>query len=301
MILLRGDRPILVDTGFGGDVEETFDLLRGIGCAPQSLQLVVNTHYHCDHAGGNHALQTRYNIPIATHRWDANMVNSRDIEACSLNFLVQPMESYRVERPLSHDDELDTGSGVYRVLHTPGHTTGHIALYADGVLIAGDTIHADDVAWINPYREGANAIYQMLDTLDTLAKLPLECAYSGHGPANLNPLESLDRARRRYEKWITQPEKIGWHASKRIFTYALMLFDGLTQEEITPYLLGCPWFVDYSQHIFKTTPKSFVQPLIDELLRSGAASWQAGNLIPNAPYNHVDSVWMRRTMAPDEW
>jgi glyoxylase-like metal-dependent hydrolase (beta-lactamase superfamily II) len=44
---------------------------------------------------------------------------------------------------------------VLQVIHTPGHTLGHISLYApdEQILILGDAVHGDDVAWINPFRE----------------------------------------------------------------------------------------------------------------------------------------------------
>ncbi len=80
MVLIRGRRPVLVDTGFGSGLPATEKLLREAGVPPEDLCLIVNTHYHSDHVGGNSGLQHRYGIPIATYRWDANLVNRRDRE-----------------------------------------------------------------------------------------------------------------------------------------------------------------------------------------------------------------------------
>ncbi len=82
----------------------------------------------------------------------------------------------------------------------------------------------------------------MQDTLDRLARLPIRYACSGHGAAMDNPKASLDAARRRYDKWFAEPEKLAWHACKRIFTYALMLSNGMTLEEIPSYLSKVPGF-----------------------------------------------------------
>jgi len=122
MVLIRGEHPILVDTGFGGNLPETENLLRGAGVPPEELALIVNTHYHCDHVGGKSGLQRRYGTPIAAHRWDADLINRRDREVCSAEWLDQPVEPYRVDRPLSGGDEIETGSVSLQVLHTPGHT-----------------------------------------------------------------------------------------------------------------------------------------------------------------------------------
>lgn len=83
MALIRGERPVLVDTGYGSDLTATENLLREAGVPPESLSLIVNTHYHSDHVGGNGGLQGRYGTPVAAHRWEAALVNNRDREACS--------------------------------------------------------------------------------------------------------------------------------------------------------------------------------------------------------------------------
>ncbi len=122
MVLIRSTKPVLIDSGFGSDIEATEAMLRDAEVLPQTLTLIANTHYHCDHVGGNHALQQRYTIPIAAHRWDMAMVNQRDREACSAEWLNQPIESYQVNIALSDGDEIDAGNIKLQVIHTPGHT-----------------------------------------------------------------------------------------------------------------------------------------------------------------------------------
>src|SRR5579875_3923092 len=75
MVLIRGKHPILVDTGFGSDLGITEQMIREAGVAPERLSLIVNTHYHVDHTGGNHGLQQQYHVPIAAHCWEAVLVN----------------------------------------------------------------------------------------------------------------------------------------------------------------------------------------------------------------------------------
>jgi len=85
-----------VDTGFGSDLCATERLLREAGVSPENLYLAVDTHHHCDHAGGNGGLQRRCDLPIAAHRWEADLINPRDREACSAEWLNQPIELYEV-------------------------------------------------------------------------------------------------------------------------------------------------------------------------------------------------------------
>ncbi|MEW6637218.1 MAG: MBL fold metallo-hydrolase [Actinomycetota bacterium] len=303
IVLVRGERPVLVDTGFGSDLFETERLLREAGVPPERLALVVNTHYHCDHAGGNSGLRRRYALPIAAHRWEAAMVNRRDRESCSAEWLNQPVESYTVDRPLSDGDEIDTGTVALKVLHTPGHTLGHLSLWApeEGVLILGDAAHGDDVAWINPFREGAGAMVRALETLERLSQLYARHAFSGHGPAIEDPRAAFDTARRRYERWLAEPERAYWHACKRIFTYALMIHRGLDESEVRPHLLSCPWFHDFARNGFGLQPEEFVRPLLDEMLRSKAAVWHEGRLVARPQHNPPPDGWPSGPARPRDW
>lgn len=303
MILIKDRYSILIDTGFGSDVLETEQLIQSAGVVPGDLQLIVNTHYHSDHVGGNHYLQKKYGVPIAAHKWDAHLINACDHEACSADWLDQPVEPYRVNQSLIDHDVIDTGSRTLQVLHTPGHTLGHISLYdsKEEILMSGDLFHRNDVGWLNIFREGVSSIHRTIESLDRLANLPIRRAYSGHGPQMENPLASIDGARKRLEKWLTQPEKVAWHACKRIFSFTLIMKNGLAKEEINDYLLQCGWFQDFARYTFLLAPDDFIQVLLDEMIRSKAASWQDHQLVANAPYKVPVSEWLTKSIKPKDW
>ena len=65
MVLIKDQLPILIDTGFGSDVKDTERLIKEVGVSPEELHLIVNTHYHSDHVGGNFHLQKNYGVPIS--------------------------------------------------------------------------------------------------------------------------------------------------------------------------------------------------------------------------------------------
>ncbi|MBP2019527.1 glyoxylase-like metal-dependent hydrolase (beta-lactamase superfamily II) [Symbiobacterium terraclitae] len=303
MALVTGPRPILVDTGFGSDLPETERLLAQLGVPPAKLHLIANTHFHVDHAGGNHGLQQAYGVPVAASAPDAALVNGRHPNACDAAFLDHPVQHYRVDRVLRDGDELDTGEVVLRVLATPGHTASHLSFYApaERVLVLGDVFHRDDVAWLNLCTDGPDPVEQMLATLDRLARLPVAWACSGHGPRIDDVPAALDAARRRYEKWREQPQKIGWHACKRLFGSALMLEGGMDAERVRAYLLNAPWFVESSRRIFERQPEEFADQLVAEMLRARAARWQDGRLVPLTPYTPVPAGWVRPDMRPRFW
>ncbi|OCA85305.1 MBL fold metallo-hydrolase [Pseudobacillus wudalianchiensis] len=303
MILIKDELPVLIDTGFGSDAEETEQLIREAGVSPEELPLIVNTHYHSDHVGGNYHLQKNYGVTIAAHKWDAHLINSCDREACSAEWLDQPIEPYQVDIMLSDNDEIETGSSSLKVLHTPGHTLGHLSLYEpeEEILICGDLFHNNDIGWLNIFREGVASIQRSMESLERLSKLRIQKAYSGHGPYIENPSASIDAARARFDKWLKAPEKVSWHACKRIFAFTLMIKNGLAKEEINPYLLKCGWFQDFARCSFQLQPEEFIQILLDEMIRSGAASWHNNHLIAAAPYKAPQEKWINKNIKPKDW
>lgn len=303
MVLVYGERPVLIDTGFGSDWATTAELLLAAGMPPERIGLIVNTHYHCDHAGGNHALQSGYDIPVAASAFDAALINERHVDACMGAWLDQPVEPYAVQRPLNDGDWIDAGGVRLQVIAAPGHTRGQICLYEphDQVLICGDAVHGDDVGWINVLREGPTAMDNAIATVERLAALPVRWACSGHGPPMASPSAAFAAALRRYERWRHDPQRVAWHACKRIFTYHLMLQHGMTMGEIDTYLRTCPWYLDFCRNVFHSDPEAFIPQLMNELLRSQAAEWQHERLVPAAPYTPPAPDWLRAPGRVCDW
>jgi glyoxylase-like metal-dependent hydrolase (beta-lactamase superfamily II) len=267
------------------------------------LELVVNTHWHSDHVGGNHRLQHDYGVPIVADRRDAVAVNARDPQACLAVWLDQPIEPYCVDLPLDPGDRLFAGNAEWQVIATPGHTPNHLSLFQpdEGILIVGDALHDDDVGWINLALDGPRALDDALQTVDVLAALPIRFAFSGHGPAITEPAAAIARARGRYEKMRADPARTAWHGMKRIFAYALMIFDGLPVAEIDAYLLRRAWLVDHAKNVLRTDPETLVRNLLREMRRIGAIIERDGKLYPTTAYRRPDPRWRRQAGFPAEW
>ncbi|HJF31300.1 MAG TPA: hypothetical protein K8V56_05905 [Sporosarcina psychrophila] len=168
-------------------------------------------------------------------------------------------------------------------------------------MIAGDLFHRNDIGWLNIFREGVASIQRSLESLERLSKLPIQLAYSGHGPKIEDPQTAIDAAWHRFNKWLSTPEKVSWHACKRIFSFTLIIKNGLAEKQLENYLLQCGWFQDFALHAFRIQPKAFVQILLDEMLRSGAAKWQEGCLVASAPYQAPDKEWIDQNIKPKDW
>jgi glyoxylase-like metal-dependent hydrolase (beta-lactamase superfamily II) len=87
LLLLHGRQPAMVDSGFVGHAQDTAAWARA---RAGHLALVVNTHWHADHVGGNGLLQAT-GAGIAASAPDAAAVARRDPGCCLAEYLDQPV------------------------------------------------------------------------------------------------------------------------------------------------------------------------------------------------------------------
>ncbi|KAA3640640.1 MAG: MBL fold metallo-hydrolase [Bacteroidetes bacterium] len=145
----------LIDTGYAGSTDRIFKSISKAGKNPEDIKRIILTHLHPDHAGSAAEIKRRLNIPLLAHELDADLIengtggrNPKVLSPGLLNWLVfhifikrAPMktEPAQVDQRLTDNDVLDIAGGL-QVVHTPGHSKGHIALLLqeEGLLIAGD-------------------------------------------------------------------------------------------------------------------------------------------------------------------
>lgn len=113
------------------------------------LDLIMNTHWHADHAGGN-----------------------AEIKAATGAAIVGPGEVTRIaplDRQVTDGDVVELGETRFSVLETGGHTLGHISYFdaADHVAFVGDTLFA-----LGCGRLFEGTAQQMWTSLQKLAALP---------------------------------------------------------------------------------------------------------------------------------
>jgi glyoxylase-like metal-dependent hydrolase (beta-lactamase superfamily II) len=134
---------------------------------------LVLTHIHPDHVGG--ALDLR--LPITVHRSRAGFtLGSRPLAPARL---------------LDDGEEIPYPGGRLRVVHTPGHESGHCCLHEPERrwLFTGDTVLSTGTTIIAP-PDGDMAAY--LDSLRRLRALDAATIFPGHGPPVEHPRELLD-------------------------------------------------------------------------------------------------------------
>lgn len=199
-VLLRGsERSLLIDTGTAAGMRRFLDRA---GSAFTPPDLVLNTHPDVDHWGGNAALAAlRRPITFLAHPADAELIASssrllheRYDELAQhgaphdrdyLDGLVATNRPMAVS-PLTPPTAIDLGDGwQVTVLHAPGHSPGHLAVWDErsGVLAIGDAALGDALRDIEgtplmppTYRDVAAS----LRTIDAFAAMPFRVLATSH-------------------------------------------------------------------------------------------------------------------------
>lgn len=146
---------------------------------------LINTHLHIDHAIGNGAVSEDYGAKLEAHPDDAFLGKMLPAQSAAFSLGVRADEA-EVSIPLKEGDVIKIGSGELKVIHVPGHSPGHIALYcADArppFLIAGDVLFQRSIGRTD--LPGGDFQTLISSIKDKLFKLPDNTVvYPGHGPA----------------------------------------------------------------------------------------------------------------------
>jgi len=162
---------VVVDTGTGENIGYFFDSIKNAGINLEDLSLIVNTHNHYDHVGGNRYLD----LPVAMHTDDAIPYEKGNDLATAASMFGKTMGQMCVNHKLKEGDKI----GRFEVLHTPGHTKGSICLFDGETLISGDTVFAN--GGFGRIDLGGN-LGDMVNSLERLSNLKVENLLPGHGP-----------------------------------------------------------------------------------------------------------------------
>jgi hydroxyacylglutathione hydrolase len=127
----------------GGDLDL---LLEQIDRAGITLEKILITHAHLDHAAGTAELAALKGIPIeGPHPEDQFLIDDLPRQAEQYGFPAS--RSFVTDRWLGQGDEVTVGSETFQVRHCPGHTPGHVVFFhpAARVAFVGDVLFAGSI------------------------------------------------------------------------------------------------------------------------------------------------------------
>ncbi len=122
----------------GGDLD---NILKAVEEHKVSIEKILITHAHLDHAGGAHELSQILNVPIeGPHKEDLFLMES--LAEQGEKFGLHGAKVFKTDRYLQNGDEVKVGNQILGVRHCPGHTPGHIIFFHEQsqLAVVGDVI-----------------------------------------------------------------------------------------------------------------------------------------------------------------
>ena len=218
VFLVRAPRPVLVDTGTIGDMEDLSDALAERGVATSAVRLVIVTHGHADHAGLAADIQKisrstvilgAGDLPLALAGHNDDLKPTGFTGAFLKPLITKIYPELTPDAVVRPNDELDLAQwGIDgKVIAMPGHTPGSVVvLMSDHTAFVGDMIAGGSLGGLlSPHSPGEH-LYQAdpaqnRKNIQALLDRGVQKFYLGHG----GPVTRADVVRR-----VRAPALITW-------------------------------------------------------------------------------------------
>ena len=201
--LLNGtDRSLLIDTGLG--ICNIHDQVLRLTDKPITA---VATHIHWDHIGG-HAFFPDFYAHDAELNWlngefplTMEQIKGMVVDRCDLpeGYDVSKYEFFQGNptRVLKDDEIITIGDRIVQILHTPGHSPGHMCFWEKerGYLFTGDLVYKDTLFAYFPSTDPM----AYLSSLERVSALPVKYVFPAHHSLNIQP-EILGRMRNAFRR-----------------------------------------------------------------------------------------------------
>ena len=182
---------LMIDSGSDQNFPVLERGLFNIGLKVKDIDLIINSHEHCDHIGANRYFQET--AMIAAYRLAASKMISGDYYVTMYKGNDLNEIPLRVHVWLENMTRIDLGNYSLRIFHTPGHTSGCISVLETtcGLLFSADSVFAGGTL---SYIAESGSLGDYIDSLTRLRCFGLQALYPGHGKISMTPIEDIDRA-----------------------------------------------------------------------------------------------------------
>jgi len=179
--LIKDKKNALIDSGTGKSERIKKEVLKHA----DRVEMIINTHAHFDHAGGNAFFKERFGSKVLAHVRDAGEIRNCKFYDTAEFFPAYSIDDkcdYGVDSVLKEEDVVNLGEMKLRVMHTPGHTPGSICLLSELenriYLFSGDTLFLDGAVGRTDLRGGR--FDELKTSLERLKNLNFDFLLPGH-------------------------------------------------------------------------------------------------------------------------
>lgn len=211
-----GGVTLLVDPGPASTIPHLVERLDELGI--RTIDCILLTHIHLDHAGGTGQLLRRFpDAKVNCHpKGIPHMVAPQKLWEESRKVLGKVAEAYGEMAPvpescISFSNGIDLGAVSVEVIETPGHAAHHVSYRVGDILFAGEVggvyVPLDDGLYVRPATPPPfqHAIFR--DSIEKAAALDVSLVCLGHYGCREDGAALFERARRQLDRWVDTVER----------------------------------------------------------------------------------------------
>jgi glyoxylase-like metal-dependent hydrolase (beta-lactamase superfamily II) len=252
-LIYRSRRPILIDTAYIADFAETARLIAELDVKITDVRLIISTHCHCDHIGGNKLIQDQSGCDIALHKIGKHFIDTRDDWATWWKYYHQEADFFDCTVELNDGDDVTIGPYEFNVIHTPGHAAEGIVLYnrKEKLLISSDTLWKNDM---------------------------VQTVYPGHGPPFKDMQKALSITRKRLNHFLSHGDQIGLDVLKKIMVYTLMMRKTVDNDSFFDDLMQTHWYKETVDLYFSGEYQAKYEDIMKDFQKRGIIKEKHGKI-----------------------
>lgn len=282
ILVTDGEKTLLVDSGYCTHAAQTLSLVKSV-LGARSLDMLVNTHLHSDHCGGNAALQARYpELQTLIPPGHAAQVAQWDAVALTYQPTGQLCPQFTFSQTLQPGTQIRFGAADWQIHAAGGHDPHSVIFFepASRTLISADALWENGFGVVFPELEGEDGFFEVAATLDLIERLNPAVIIPGHGRVfNYSP-EVMTHARERLAFFVRHPVKHARHAVKALLKFKLLESQRWSYEEFSQWAESTPYFLQIRQAFFPESElRPWISQLCTELVTAGVARTEGAYIL----------------------
>lgn len=282
ILFADGDQTLLVDSGYCTHARQTLSLVGGaLGTRP--LDVLINTHLHSDHCGGNAALQARY--PAVDTRippGQAPQVEKWDPMALTYLPTGQLCPQFKFTSLLQPGSVMRFGASNWQLHAAAGHDPHSMIFFEphNKVLISADALWENGFGVVFPELEGADAFEKVSASLDLIESLGPKTVIPGHGRVFAYSPDVLNKARQRLDSFVKDPVRHARHAAKVLLKFKLLEVQKQNIREFRQWATSTQYLDRIREKFFQELDSdTWLEQLCEELALAGVARREGSYLL----------------------
>jgi glyoxylase-like metal-dependent hydrolase (beta-lactamase superfamily II) len=226
LLISDSNSSYLFDSGYVTHSDQLLQLVRHeLGSQP--LDVLINTHLHSDHCGGNALLQSHFPqmeclIP------DSQFQAVTEWQESSLTYALtgQSCDRFTPTRGVTPGNQLSMCGLDWQIYSSPGHDNDSLIYFQPDhrILVSADALWENGFSVVFPEFIGGVGFDNVASTYDLIASLNPSLVIPGHGSMFKDAQKALDISRRRLDQFMINPSLHATYAAKVMVKFKMMEF-----------------------------------------------------------------------------